>query len=83
MFGIGFSEMILLAVIALVVIGPKQLPEVARAIAKFLNELKRASSEATGALMSLKDESTGYIKNVTQVTEEKKPDTPETPPKPS
>jgi Tat protein translocase TatB subunit len=41
MFNIGFSEMLLLGVIALVFIGPNQLPEVARNIAKFINELKR------------------------------------------
>lgn len=41
MFGLGFSEIIFLAVLALIVIGPKQLPEVARALGRFLNDLKR------------------------------------------
>lgn len=44
MFGLGFSEIILLGVLALVLIGPKELPEVARTIGRFLNELKRSSS---------------------------------------
>jgi sec-independent protein translocase protein TatB len=45
MFNLGFSELILLGVIALVFIGPKQLPELARTVGRLLNELKRASSD--------------------------------------
>ena len=45
MFNIGFTEMILLGVIALIFIGPKELPEVARTIGRLLNELKRATSD--------------------------------------
>lgn len=45
MFNLGFSEIVLLGIIALIFIGPQQLPEVARTIARFLNELKRASSD--------------------------------------
>lgn len=43
MFGIGFSEMILLGIIVLVFIGPDEIPVVARSIGRFLNELKRSS----------------------------------------
>ncbi len=45
MFGLGMSEIILLAVMALIIIGPKQLPEVARNIARFINELKRSTED--------------------------------------
>lgn len=48
MFGLGFSEIVLLAIIALIVIGPKQLPEVARMLGRFINELKRSMDEFTG-----------------------------------
>lgn len=44
MFGLGMSEIIFLAVLALIVIGPKQLPEVARTLGRFLNELKRSTN---------------------------------------
>lgn len=47
MFGFSLSEMILLAVIALVVIGPRQLPEVARTLGRLINELKRTSNSFT------------------------------------
>ncbi len=38
MFDIGFSEMLLLAAIALIAIGPKQLPEVARTVGRLIND---------------------------------------------
>lgn len=47
MFNLGFSEIIVLGIIALVFIGPKQLPEVARVVGRLLNEWKRASNEFT------------------------------------
>ena len=45
MFGIGFPEMIIIAVVALVFIGPDKLPGVLRSIGKGLVELKRATSD--------------------------------------
>ncbi|OGL49903.1 MAG: twin arginine-targeting protein translocase TatB [Candidatus Schekmanbacteria bacterium RIFCSPLOWO2_02_FULL_38_14] len=42
MFGIGFQEMLVIVVLALVLIGPKRLPDVAKAIGKTLAEFKRA-----------------------------------------
>ena len=45
MFGIGTPELILILVIALVVIGPKHLPEMAKALGKGLREFKKATNE--------------------------------------
>lgn len=45
MFNIGFSELMILGIIALIFIGPQQLPEVARTIGRLLNEWKRATSD--------------------------------------
>ena len=50
MFNLGFSEVILIAIIALVFIGPKQLPELARTLGRALNELKRATGDITAAI---------------------------------
>lgn len=47
MFGLSLPEIIFLALLALVVIGPKQLPEVARTIGRLLNEFRRVSSSLT------------------------------------
>jgi Tat protein translocase TatB subunit len=43
MFNIGFSELLFLGALALLLIGPKELPQVARMIGRFLNELKRSA----------------------------------------
>ena len=40
MFDIGFSELLLIAVVALIFIGPKDLPVVVRHVAKFVRELR-------------------------------------------
>lgn len=46
----GFSEMLIVAAIALIVIGPKQLPELARMAGRMLNEWKRATGELKSTL---------------------------------
>src|ERR1700740_131198 len=42
---LGFSEMVFLFLLALIIFGPKKLPEIGRQIGKALNEFKRASNE--------------------------------------
>jgi sec-independent protein translocase protein TatB len=57
MFGLSFFEIIFLAVLALVVIGPKQLPEVARTLGKFLRDFKRTTNVMTDDLrQSMREE---------------------------
>lgn len=41
----SFGETIFLFVLALIVFGPKKLPEIARQVGRYLNEFKRASNE--------------------------------------
>jgi TatA/E family protein of Tat protein translocase len=46
MFGpIGMPELIVIMVIALVIFGPRKLPELGRSLGRSLNEFKRASNE--------------------------------------
>ncbi len=42
MFGIGFNEIIIILLIALIVIGPKKLPEIAKALGKGYREFKKS-----------------------------------------
>lgn len=45
MFGIGMPEMLLIFAIALIVIGPKKLPDLAKSIGRAFGEFKRATAE--------------------------------------
>ena len=47
---IGFQEMLVLAVIALIIFGPRKLPELGRSLGRSINEFKRASNELKSTL---------------------------------
>lgn len=50
MFGIGPSELIIILVIALLVLGPKRLPELASGLGKGLAEFRRATADINAEL---------------------------------
>jgi len=50
MFGIGMQEILVLLVIALVVIGPKKLPEMAKALGKGYGEFRRAFEDMRSSI---------------------------------
>ncbi|OGU08082.1 MAG: twin arginine-targeting protein translocase TatB [Geobacteraceae bacterium GWC2_58_44] len=45
MFGIGMPELVIIMVIALIVIGPQKLPDLARSLGKGLAEFKKATDD--------------------------------------
>ena len=45
MFDVGFSEMIVIAIVALIVIGPERLPGVARTVGTLLGRVRRYAAD--------------------------------------
>jgi Tat protein translocase TatB subunit len=57
MFGIGMPELVVVLVVALIVLGPKRLPEVARSLGRALSEFRHQSTELMDDLkMQIEDD---------------------------
>ena len=56
-FGIGTSELLILAMVALIVVGPKELPGLLRAIGRMVGKVKALAAEFQGHLDDLAKES--------------------------
>ncbi|PLX97119.1 MAG: twin-arginine translocase subunit TatB [Desulfuromonas sp.] len=52
MFGIGMPELILLLALALMILGPKKLPDLARALGRGFAEFRRATDELKGSFQA-------------------------------
>lgn len=50
MFGIGTSEILIILLIALLILGPKEIPKVARTIGRGLRELQRAKDDISKSI---------------------------------
>lgn len=56
MFGIGMPELLLILALALIVLGPRKLPEIARALGKGMAEFRRATDELKDELKQVESE---------------------------
>lgn len=50
MFGIGMTELIVIAIIALLVVGPKKLPDLAKSLGRGLSEFKKAADDVSSTV---------------------------------
>ncbi len=66
MFGIGLPEMLFILALALIVVGPDKLPELARSVAKGVMDLKNAADELKGQI----NKEANPIKDITPDLEE-------------
>ena len=72
MFGIGMPELLVILVVALVVLGPNRLPELARTLGKAMAEFRRQSSD-------IMDEFQQQARLEEEVAQRPKPKAPATP----
>ena len=78
MFGIGFTELLLISIIAILFLGPDKLPSAMIEIAKFIKSVKKTVGEAKSSLeeemkiADLKEEALSYKKQLDDATSELK-----------
>lgn len=78
MFGIGFTELILISILAILFLGPDKLPETMVQIAKFMKSVQKTIGEAKSTLeeemkiSDLKEEALNYKKQLDTATSELK-----------
>jgi len=76
MFGMGFSEILMIAIVAIIFLGPDKLPQFLIDIAKFFKSVKRAINDAKTnieremQLSELKEEALEYKERFKNITEE-------------
>jgi sec-independent protein translocase protein TatA len=82
-FNVGPVELIIVLVIALLVVGPRRLPEMGNAVGKTIREFRKASSDVSEAV-SLEPEGTaGDAPKPNTLRDEAKPNTPAHPLEPT
>ncbi len=78
MFGIGFTEILLISIIAILFLGPDKLPGALVEVGKFIKSVKKTVNEAKSSLeeemkiSDLKEEALNYKKQLTDATDELK-----------
>ena len=76
MFGMGFTEIVMILIVAILFLGPDKLPEAMVQIAKFIGSVKRTIDEAKSSfeeevhLKELKEEAMGYRRELDVVKED-------------
>ncbi len=58
-FGIGFQEVLVIAVLFLILFGPSKLPQMARDLGKFVNEARRSMDEFKSEIVAADEDDEG------------------------
>lgn len=75
MFGVGIPELLVIFLVALVILGPKQLPEVAKFLGKALGEFRKATDELSAEFNNAKSMLEEEIRQAERATQEEPPRT--------
>ncbi len=75
MFGIGSTELIVILIVALIVIGPAKLPEMAKSLGKALGEFRRVSTDVKRTI-EMEAEQAEQKEKTAQAKKELFPETP-------
>lgn len=71
MFGIGMPEMLLILAIALIVIGPKKLPDLAKSLGRAIGEFRRATNDLKESI-TIDDDVSGVKKDFDEMNDKVK-----------
>ena len=80
MFGMGFGEILLVVILAIIFLGPDKLPDTLINIAKFLKNVKKHLTEAKDTIdkelniIEMKQEAMQLKQNMTKITNDTKTD---------
>ena len=61
-FGIGFQEVLVIAVLFLILFGPSKLPKMARDLGKFVNEARRSMEEFKSEIVAADEDEEKNVK---------------------
>ena len=73
MFNMGMTEMLIIGAIALIVIGPKKMPDLARALGRGITEFRKATNEFKNTITNEIQDATGpEVKDLADMTSQLK-----------
>jgi TatA/E family protein of Tat protein translocase len=70
MFGIGPTELLVVMILALLLFGPKKMPEIGKSLGAALRELRRTSNEFMSVIDGVGDEPERPVRSIAAVVEE-------------
>lgn len=76
MFGIGTTELLIIFFLALILLGPKKIPQIAKSLGKAVNELRRVTDEVKESMRKETDlsEDLKKLKDPTKWLNDEKPE---------